>query len=129
MTVPRHVCVVNSFVPSPVTSVPRHDCAHTIVYVHDCAQTRSCLWTIIVIVFTRLCVNFIGENTSILKYCWRNEVKLVNHCSAITRSIHAGILRSFIFPIKIKLPWYDYVLLIVTGIKLKKKTSQGFVFR
>ena len=32
------------------------------------------------VIVSRLCVNFIGVNTSILKYCWRSEVK----CDCLT---------------------------------------------
>ena len=54
----------------------------------------------IIIVSTRLCVNLIGDNTSMLNCCWRNEVKCdylttVQH-SAIASTIPTGIFRNFI---------------------------------
>ena len=82
-----HVCAHTRL--CPYTFVPRHVCAHTrlcpytFVPIHVCAQTCLCpdtlvsqheLWpdTImslddsnIIIVSTRLCVNLIGENSSL----------------------------------------------------------------
>ena len=94
---PTHVCAHTRLYPH--TFVPTHVCAHirlcpdTFVPRRVCAQAHLCpdtlvpqheLWpdTImflnnnnIIIVSTRLCVNLIGENISMLNYCRRSEVK------------------------------------------------------
>ena len=98
-----------------------HLCSYIIMptqlWPHDCARTWLCpdtfvprhirpqheLWPgMIITMSTWLCVNLNGENTSILNYCWRNEVKCdcFNCFSAITSSIPFEIFRDFIFPIK-----------------------------
>ena len=56
MTVRRHVSAPTRIVAS-----------HNHVLGHDFDNY-------IIIVSTRLCVNLIGENTSMLNCCWRNEV-------------------------------------------------------
>ena len=78
MTVLRLVCA-HTWCPHVI--VPTHDCAqaHSYLNANYCCQTRSCSWAII-IVSTRLCVNLIGVNISIINYCWRNEVK----CDCLT---------------------------------------------
>ena len=95
--VPRHDCAQirlcpDTFVPTHVFA-HTHLCPHTFVPRHDCAHTCLCpdtlvpqheLWSDmnmfldnnnIIIVSTRLCVNMIEENTSMLNCCWRSEVK------------------------------------------------------
>ena len=86
--VPTHVCARTRLCPD--TFMHRHDCVkNKNVHIHECAQTRfcrntncgqarTCPWSIIIlckIVSTRLCINMIGENTSMLNCFWRSEVK------------------------------------------------------
>ena len=94
-----------------------HLCPDMIVPTHVCAQAWLCpdtlvpqheLWpdmimslenNYIINVSTRLCVNFIGENTSMLNCCWRSEVKcdyFTKYCLIITSSYPTGIFRNFI---------------------------------
>ena len=96
-----HLCTLSSYKRF------NHVCAHTWQF-PDTLVPQHELWpdTImslnnnnIIIVSTRLFVNLIGENTSMLNCCWRSEVKcdyLFNYCSAITSSIPTGIFRNFI---------------------------------
>ena len=85
----------------------------------NCGQTWPCPRTII-IVSTRLCVNLIGVNTSILNYCCQSEEKrdcLTTACSGITSSIPSEIFRNFKFPIKNKAApiwlWSELLLLSI----------------
>ena len=100
--VPRHVCSQTRLCPH--SFVPKHDCAHTCL----CPDTLVPLhesWpdTVLsldndntIIVSTRLCVNVIGENTSMINCCWRSKMWLFSCCSAIISSIRTGIFRIFI---------------------------------
>ena len=89
-----------------LSSVPPRLCPHTAAQTWLCPDTlvpQHELWpdTIMyldnnnIIMSTILWVNLIGENTSMLKCCWRSEVNLF-YCSAITSSIPTGIFRNFI---------------------------------
>ena len=73
----RLLPTVQACCPSLKFTVPPRFWLYMIVTTWLCPDTfvpRSCPWIIIIIVFTRLCVNLIGENTSMLN-CWRSEVK------------------------------------------------------
>ena len=76
--VPRHICAQTRLCPDtfdlcPDTFMSRHISAPTRIIVAD--TIMSLVNNNIVIVSTRLIVNLIGENTSMLNCCWRSEVK------------------------------------------------------
>ena len=113
--VPRHVCTRHVCAHTrlcPDTFVPRHDCAHTWLC-PDTLVPQHELWldTImsldnnnIIIVSIRLCVNLIGENTSMLNFqntsilncCWRSEVKC-DYLTTVQQSPPTGIFRNFYY--------------------------------
>ena len=99
MTVPTHVCVQTRL------------CTYMTVSRHVCAQTRLCPGTLVPqhelwpdtimsldnnnIVSTRLCVNLIGKNTSMLNRCWQIEVKC-DYLTTVQQSPVVFVLEYFV---------------------------------